>query len=160
MRKTPTTAVLFSHTHPGSPTGSSQFWRYGFRQIHFQFLSAHFLFQVIQSFWLMCAFVFYLFLIKGRIECNSLDSEGGLLRGKTDCTIDRPIFKTNTKVCLYKRISSHSCRLQKQFCKIRKKCHLSQSFCFRLFSSSLMELIATLNMTGKFLSLQMPPGTV
>lgn len=35
---------------------------------------------------------------KGRIECNSLDSDNGLSRGKTDCTIDRPIFRSNTKV--------------------------------------------------------------
>uniref|UniRef100_A0A7N8WV44 Integrin alpha-X-like n=1 Tax=Mastacembelus armatus TaxID=205130 RepID=A0A7N8WV44_9TELE len=34
---------------------------------------------------------------KGRIECNSLDSGDGLQRGKTDCTIDKPIFKSNTK---------------------------------------------------------------
>lgn len=35
---------------------------------------------------------------KGRIECNSLDSDNGLSLGKTDCTIDRPIFRSNTKV--------------------------------------------------------------
>uniref|UniRef100_A0A3Q4MQ39 VWFA domain-containing protein n=1 Tax=Neolamprologus brichardi TaxID=32507 RepID=A0A3Q4MQ39_NEOBR len=34
---------------------------------------------------------------QGRIECNSLDSEDGLSRGKTICTIDKPIFKTKTK---------------------------------------------------------------
>lgn len=43
----------------------------------------------------------YLFLIKGRIECNSLDSEDGLSRGKTDCTIDKPIFKSMSKVCVF-----------------------------------------------------------
>ncbi|KAG8009158.1 Integrin alpha-M, partial [Nibea albiflora] len=35
-------------------------------------------------------------ILQGRIECNSLDSEG-LLEGTTDCTVDKPIFKTNTK---------------------------------------------------------------
>ncbi|XP_026018702.1 integrin alpha-M-like [Astatotilapia calliptera] len=34
---------------------------------------------------------------QGRIECNSLDSEDGLSRGRTDCTIDKPIFKSQTK---------------------------------------------------------------
>uniref|UniRef100_I3KW07 VWFA domain-containing protein n=1 Tax=Oreochromis niloticus TaxID=8128 RepID=I3KW07_ORENI len=34
---------------------------------------------------------------QGRIECNSLDSEDGLSRGRTDCTIDKPIFKSKTK---------------------------------------------------------------
>ncbi|XP_025765357.1 integrin alpha-M [Oreochromis niloticus] len=34
---------------------------------------------------------------QGRIECNSLDSEDGLSRGTTDCTIDKPIFKSKTK---------------------------------------------------------------
>ncbi|XP_073345568.1 integrin alpha-M [Pagrus major] len=36
-------------------------------------------------------------ILQGRIECSSLDSEDGLSRGKTDCTIDKPIFKSNTK---------------------------------------------------------------
>uniref|UniRef100_A0A665UIS3 Integrin alpha-M-like n=1 Tax=Echeneis naucrates TaxID=173247 RepID=A0A665UIS3_ECHNA len=36
--------------------------------------------------------------LKGRIECNSFDSEDGLSQGKTDCTIDKPIFKSNTNV--------------------------------------------------------------
>ncbi|XP_034716994.1 integrin alpha-X-like [Etheostoma cragini] len=36
-------------------------------------------------------------ILQGRIECNSLDSEDGLTRGKTDCTVDKPIFKSNTK---------------------------------------------------------------
>ncbi|XP_057704210.1 integrin alpha-M-like isoform X1 [Corythoichthys intestinalis] len=35
--------------------------------------------------------------IKGRIECNSLDSEGGQARGRTECTIDKPIFRSNAK---------------------------------------------------------------
>ncbi|XP_005753147.1 integrin alpha-M-like [Pundamilia nyererei] len=35
---------------------------------------------------------------QGRIGCNSLDSEDGLSRGRTDCTIDKPIFKSKTKV--------------------------------------------------------------
>ncbi|XP_039992198.1 integrin alpha-D-like [Xiphias gladius] len=35
--------------------------------------------------------------LQGRIECNSLDSEDGLSRGKTDCTIDKPIFKSMSK---------------------------------------------------------------
>ncbi|XP_019218199.1 integrin alpha-M [Oreochromis niloticus] len=34
---------------------------------------------------------------QGRIECKSLDSEDGLSRGRTDCTIDKPIFKSKTK---------------------------------------------------------------
>uniref|UniRef100_A0A3P8P5U6 VWFA domain-containing protein n=1 Tax=Astatotilapia calliptera TaxID=8154 RepID=A0A3P8P5U6_ASTCA len=35
---------------------------------------------------------------QGRIECNSLDSEDGLSRGKTDCTIDKPIFKNTVQI--------------------------------------------------------------
>ncbi|XP_013869359.1 integrin alpha-M [Austrofundulus limnaeus] len=34
--------------------------------------------------------------LRGRIECNSLDSEDGVTTGKTDCTVDQPIFKTNS----------------------------------------------------------------
>ncbi|XP_031699852.1 integrin alpha-M-like [Anarrhichthys ocellatus] len=34
---------------------------------------------------------------QGRIECNSLDSEDGVTRGKTDCTVNKPILKSNTK---------------------------------------------------------------
>uniref|UniRef100_A0A3Q3BIQ2 Integrin alpha-M-like n=1 Tax=Kryptolebias marmoratus TaxID=37003 RepID=A0A3Q3BIQ2_KRYMA len=34
--------------------------------------------------------------LHGRIECNSLDSEDGVTRGKTDCTVDKPIFKRNS----------------------------------------------------------------
>ncbi|XP_053197893.1 integrin alpha-M-like [Scomber japonicus] len=36
--------------------------------------------------------------LKGRIECNSLDSGAGLSQGRTDCTIDKPILKSNAKV--------------------------------------------------------------
>ncbi|XP_023145572.2 integrin alpha-X-like [Amphiprion ocellaris] len=36
-------------------------------------------------------------ILQGRIECRSLDSEDGLVVGKTDCTVDKPIFKSNTK---------------------------------------------------------------
>ncbi|XP_057681467.1 integrin alpha-M-like isoform X1 [Corythoichthys intestinalis] len=35
--------------------------------------------------------------LQGRIECNSLDSEGGQARGRTECTIDKPIFRSNAK---------------------------------------------------------------
>ncbi|XP_038591668.1 integrin alpha-M-like isoform X4 [Micropterus salmoides] len=35
--------------------------------------------------------------LQGRIECNSFDSEDGLSRGRTDCTVDKPIFKSKTK---------------------------------------------------------------
>uniref|UniRef100_A0A3B4Z2L9 Integrin alpha-M-like n=1 Tax=Stegastes partitus TaxID=144197 RepID=A0A3B4Z2L9_9TELE len=35
--------------------------------------------------------------LQGRIECRSLDSEDGLVAGKTQCTVDRPIFKNNAK---------------------------------------------------------------
>ncbi|XP_037546808.1 integrin alpha-M-like [Nematolebias whitei] len=35
--------------------------------------------------------------LHGRIECNSLDSEDGETRGKTDCTVDKPIFKSNSE---------------------------------------------------------------
>ncbi|XP_056286181.1 integrin alpha-X-like isoform X2 [Pseudoliparis swirei] len=37
-------------------------------------------------------------VLQGRIECNSLDSEDGVTRGKTDCTVNMPILKSNTKV--------------------------------------------------------------
>uniref|UniRef100_A0A3P9HYC5 VWFA domain-containing protein n=1 Tax=Oryzias latipes TaxID=8090 RepID=A0A3P9HYC5_ORYLA len=36
-------------------------------------------------------------IIKGRIECNSSDSEDGQSRGKTLCTVDKPIFKSKSK---------------------------------------------------------------
>ncbi|KAF3853539.1 hypothetical protein F7725_014227 [Dissostichus mawsoni] len=39
-------------------------------------------------------------ILHGRIECNSLDTEDGLMRGRTDCTVDKPILKSNAKVCL------------------------------------------------------------
>ncbi|KAM3859600.1 integrin alpha-M-like, partial [Diretmus argenteus] len=35
-------------------------------------------------------------VLQGRVECNSLDSKDGL-RGTSDCTIDKPIFRGNTK---------------------------------------------------------------
>ncbi|KAM7381652.1 hypothetical protein PAMA_012478 [Pampus argenteus] len=35
--------------------------------------------------------------LQGRIECSSLDSGTGLTQGRTDCTIDKPIFRSNTK---------------------------------------------------------------
>ncbi|KAM4715237.1 integrin alpha-M-like [Anableps anableps] len=34
--------------------------------------------------------------LEGRIACNSLDSEDGVTNGKTDCSIDKPIFKANS----------------------------------------------------------------
>ncbi|XP_051925308.1 integrin alpha-M-like isoform X2 [Hippocampus zosterae] len=34
-------------------------------------------------------------VLQGRIECNSLDSVSGLSRGKTDCTVDKPILRSN-----------------------------------------------------------------
>ncbi|XP_034070582.1 integrin alpha-X-like [Gymnodraco acuticeps] len=37
-------------------------------------------------------------ILQGRIECNSLDTEDGLMRGRTDCTVDKPILKSNAKV--------------------------------------------------------------
>ncbi|RVE59544.1 hypothetical protein OJAV_G00189790 [Oryzias javanicus] len=36
-------------------------------------------------------------IIKGRIECNSSDSENGESRGTTICTVDKPIFKSKSK---------------------------------------------------------------
>uniref|UniRef100_A0A3P9L0Q4 VWFA domain-containing protein n=1 Tax=Oryzias latipes TaxID=8090 RepID=A0A3P9L0Q4_ORYLA len=36
-------------------------------------------------------------IIKGRIECNSSDSEDGQSRGNTLCTVDKPIFKSKSK---------------------------------------------------------------
>ncbi|XP_056152886.1 integrin alpha-M-like [Lampris incognitus] len=35
--------------------------------------------------------------LQGRVECSSLDSEDGQSRGHTDCTVDKPIFKTKAK---------------------------------------------------------------
>ncbi|XP_043959271.1 integrin alpha-M-like [Gambusia affinis] len=34
--------------------------------------------------------------LEGRIECNSVDSEDGVTKGKTVCSIDKPIFKSNS----------------------------------------------------------------
>uniref|UniRef100_A0A6Q2X637 VWFA domain-containing protein n=1 Tax=Esox lucius TaxID=8010 RepID=A0A6Q2X637_ESOLU len=39
--------------------------------------------------------------IQGKVECNSIDSEHGVTWGKSDCTINKPIFKSNSKVCPY-----------------------------------------------------------
>ncbi|XP_030610632.1 integrin alpha-M-like [Archocentrus centrarchus] len=36
-------------------------------------------------------------ILQGRIECSSLDSEDGLSRGSTDCSIKKLIFKSKTK---------------------------------------------------------------
>ncbi|XP_074520014.1 integrin alpha-M-like [Halichoeres trimaculatus] len=36
-------------------------------------------------------------ILQGSIECNSLDSEDGISRGKTECTVDQPIFKSNAE---------------------------------------------------------------
>ncbi|KAM4623967.1 integrin alpha-M-like [Polymixia lowei] len=36
-------------------------------------------------------------VMQGRVDCRSLDSEDGLSRGMSDCTIDKPIFKSNSK---------------------------------------------------------------
>uniref|UniRef100_A0A8C2WJA0 Integrin, alpha M (complement component 3 receptor 3 subunit) n=1 Tax=Cyclopterus lumpus TaxID=8103 RepID=A0A8C2WJA0_CYCLU len=36
-------------------------------------------------------------ILQGRIECNSWDSEDGVTRGKTDCTVNKPILKSHTK---------------------------------------------------------------
>uniref|UniRef100_A0A3B3I7N6 VWFA domain-containing protein n=1 Tax=Oryzias latipes TaxID=8090 RepID=A0A3B3I7N6_ORYLA len=38
------------------------------------------------------------FFKQGRIECNSSDSEDGKSRGNTLCTVDKPIFKSKSKV--------------------------------------------------------------
>ncbi|XP_032430068.1 integrin alpha-M-like [Xiphophorus hellerii] len=34
--------------------------------------------------------------LEGRIECNSVDSEDGVTKGKTVCSVDKPIFKSNS----------------------------------------------------------------
>lgn len=64
-----------------------------------------FCFQVMphqQFLWVLL----FIWFKKGRIECNSSDSEADLSRGKTDCTIDKPIFKSNKKVgSVYRRDS-------------------------------------------------------
>ncbi|KAL0984518.1 hypothetical protein UPYG_G00142510 [Umbra pygmaea] len=35
--------------------------------------------------------------LQGRVECNSIDSEQGVNQGMSDCTINKPIFKSNSK---------------------------------------------------------------
>ncbi|XP_062330073.1 integrin alpha-M-like isoform X1 [Osmerus eperlanus] len=35
--------------------------------------------------------------VQGRVECNSLDSESEGTTGRSECTINKPIFKTNSK---------------------------------------------------------------
>ncbi|XP_046906667.1 integrin alpha-D-like isoform X2 [Hypomesus transpacificus] len=35
--------------------------------------------------------------VQGRVECSSLDSESEGTTGRSECTIDKPIFKTNSK---------------------------------------------------------------
>ncbi|KAJ0060603.1 hypothetical protein NL108_016577 [Boleophthalmus pectinirostris] len=35
--------------------------------------------------------------LRGRIDCNSVDSKDSLIRGRTECFIDKPIFKSNAK---------------------------------------------------------------
>uniref|UniRef100_A0A6Q2YY61 VWFA domain-containing protein n=1 Tax=Esox lucius TaxID=8010 RepID=A0A6Q2YY61_ESOLU len=37
--------------------------------------------------------------IQGRVECNSMDSEHGVTPGQSDCVINKPIFRSNSKVC-------------------------------------------------------------
>uniref|UniRef100_A0A8C8JU68 VWFA domain-containing protein n=1 Tax=Oncorhynchus tshawytscha TaxID=74940 RepID=A0A8C8JU68_ONCTS len=39
-------------------------------------------------------------ILQGRVECNSSDSVGNVMWGQSDCTIDKPIFKSDSKVCL------------------------------------------------------------
>ncbi|XP_055777046.1 integrin alpha-M-like [Salvelinus fontinalis] len=36
-------------------------------------------------------------ILQGRVECNSSDSDGNVMWGQSDCTIDKPIFKSNSK---------------------------------------------------------------
>ncbi|XP_034050179.1 integrin alpha-M-like [Thalassophryne amazonica] len=36
-------------------------------------------------------------ILQGRIECTSFDSDNGLSRGNTDCSVEKPIFKHNSK---------------------------------------------------------------
>lgn len=60
--------------------------------------------------WDVC-FVYLFIFLKGRIECNSFDSDNDFSRGKTDCTIDKPIFQSNNKVgSMYTKIASYCCR--------------------------------------------------
>uniref|UniRef100_A0A3P8XP21 VWFA domain-containing protein n=1 Tax=Esox lucius TaxID=8010 RepID=A0A3P8XP21_ESOLU len=35
--------------------------------------------------------------IQGRVECNSMDSEHGVTPGQSDCVINKPIFRSNSK---------------------------------------------------------------
>ncbi|KAE8284272.1 Integrin alpha-X CD11 antigen-like family member C [Larimichthys crocea] len=49
-------------------------------------------------------------ILQGKIECNSLDSEG-LSEGRTDCTIDKPIFKTNTTDCSVAQCRVFKCNM-------------------------------------------------
>ncbi|XP_014014772.1 integrin alpha-X [Salmo salar] len=39
-------------------------------------------------------------ILQGRVECNSSDSVGNVMGGQSDCTIDKPIFKSNSKALL------------------------------------------------------------
>uniref|UniRef100_A0A8C8MMF8 VWFA domain-containing protein n=1 Tax=Oncorhynchus tshawytscha TaxID=74940 RepID=A0A8C8MMF8_ONCTS len=36
-------------------------------------------------------------ILQGRVECNSSDSVGNVMWGQSDCTIDKPIFKSDSK---------------------------------------------------------------
>uniref|UniRef100_A0AAZ3QA05 VWFA domain-containing protein n=1 Tax=Oncorhynchus tshawytscha TaxID=74940 RepID=A0AAZ3QA05_ONCTS len=42
-------------------------------------------------------------ILQGRVECNSSDSVGNVMWGQSDCTIDKPIFKSDSKVENYER---------------------------------------------------------
>uniref|UniRef100_A0A6Q2WSJ0 VWFA domain-containing protein n=1 Tax=Esox lucius TaxID=8010 RepID=A0A6Q2WSJ0_ESOLU len=49
--------------------------------------------------------------IQGRVECNSMDSEHGVTPGQSDCVINKPIFRSNSKVCsTHNLIITTSCR--------------------------------------------------
>ncbi|XP_070963133.1 integrin alpha-M isoform X1 [Oncorhynchus clarkii lewisi] len=39
-------------------------------------------------------------ILQGRVECNSSDSVGNVMWGLSDCTIDKPIFKSDSKALL------------------------------------------------------------
>uniref|UniRef100_A0A4W5NFC1 Integrin, alpha M (complement component 3 receptor 3 subunit) n=1 Tax=Hucho hucho TaxID=62062 RepID=A0A4W5NFC1_9TELE len=39
-------------------------------------------------------------ILQGRVECNSSDSVENVMWGQSDCTIDKPIFKSNSKALL------------------------------------------------------------
>ncbi|XP_005448389.1 integrin alpha-X [Oreochromis niloticus] len=49
---------------------------------------------------------------QGRIECNSVDGEDSFSQGRTDCTIDKPIFKSKTKASF---IVSYGIDINSQF---------------------------------------------